>query len=251
MTTLGIDAPWVDEIAVPGHDRPAYLVRPAASSAAGHPAVLWLHWLGTFHADRREFLPEAVELATRGVVSLLPEGHFPWRQDPDGTSLDHAMVRAELRRVRAAMAALVGTTGVDPDRIGVVGHDYGAMYALAADGLDARAVVAVTPDVGWHHWFERYWLGGPSEDEAYRHGFGEADPLAGAARCQDRLLLQWAELDEYVPLEVPATYAVVAPRARTVTYAGRDHRLAEPAAVRDRRSFLLARLASPDLEGAG
>ena len=64
----------------------AYLVRPAGhlkrNSAAG---VLFLHWLGEINNDRGEYLTEAITLADQGVVSVLPQGYFPWVPNPDGT----------------------------------------------------------------------------------------------------------------------------------------------------------------------
>jgi dienelactone hydrolase len=56
---------------------PAFLVRPA-DAGSSHPAVLWLHWLGHNRSNRTQFLAEAVRLAQQGVVSLLPQGVFPW-----------------------------------------------------------------------------------------------------------------------------------------------------------------------------
>src|SRR5262245_18318781 len=81
---------------VPGQHRrvSAYVVKPAGAlghnSAAG---VLFLHWLGQIHNDRTEYLSEAVGLAQRGVVSVLPQGYFPWVPNPDGTTRDVRLVR--------------------------------------------------------------------------------------------------------------------------------------------------------------
>ncbi|MBA2953714.1 hypothetical protein GON03_05250 [Nocardioides sp. MAH-18] len=230
----------VEEVTPPGHDRPAYVVRPG-EPAAVRAAVLWLHWLGDERSDRSQYLAEAVEMATLGCVSLLPDGHFPWHADPDGTAADHAAVGDQLQRVAAALRTLTSAADADPDRVGVVGHDYGAMYTLAGQGLGARAVVAITPDVCWEHWFLTYWPHG-EPDAGYAAGFDDVDPLRGAAACQDRLLLQWAQHDEYVRPEVPHAYAAAAPRARAVSYRRRDHRLGSGAAVLERRQFLVERL---------
>src|SRR4051794_867464 len=57
----------------------AYVVRPAGHLAPKSQAgVLFLHWLGQLHNDRTEYLGEAVTLAGQGVVSVLPQGTFPW-----------------------------------------------------------------------------------------------------------------------------------------------------------------------------
>src|SRR5581483_4111551 len=82
----------VDDIRVPvpgQHPVAAYLVKPAGNLAAdSHAGILFLHWLGQIHSDRTEFLAEAVQLARRGAVSLLPQGTFPWRVAPTGTARD-------------------------------------------------------------------------------------------------------------------------------------------------------------------
>ena len=76
---------------------PALLVRPA-DDAGPAPAVLWLHWLGHNRSDRTQFLPEALRLAQQGVVCLLPQGVFPWLEDPRGDSTDAEAVAAQARR---------------------------------------------------------------------------------------------------------------------------------------------------------
>ena len=83
MNVAVIDVP----LPVPGQDHVvrAWLVT-EDDERWPRPAVLWLHWLGQRHNDRGEYLALAVELASRGVVSLLPTGHFPWVPDPDGTA---------------------------------------------------------------------------------------------------------------------------------------------------------------------
>lgn len=230
----------VDEVEVPGHDRPAYVVRPdGPPPPGGWAGVVWLHWLGDERSDRSQFLTEAVELAALGCVSVLPDGHFPWRVAPNGTAADREAVQDQLHRLAAA-ARLLTAYDVDADRTGIVGHDYGAMYTLGAGGLGARAVVAITPDETWHHWFLRHWPHGTPEP-GYATSFDDVDPVRGAQRCQDRLLLQWAQHDEYVRPQVAQAYAAAAPEAWSVSYRGRDHRVGD-VAVRERRAFLVARL---------
>jgi hypothetical protein len=230
----------VDELTPPGHGRPAYLVRPRDPGTV-RAAVLWLHWLGDERSDRSQYLAEAVEMAALGCVSLLPDGHFPWHADPDGTLADREAVGDQLHRVGAALRTLTSTAGVDSERLAVVGHDYGAMYTLAGRGFGARAVVAITPDTCWDNWFLTYWPHG-EPGGGYAAAFDDVDPVAGAAACQDRLLLQWAQRDEYVGPDVAPAYAAAAPRARAASYRRRDHRLGGGAAMRDRREFLVERL---------
>ena len=108
-----------------GLDVEAYLVRPgsrSADAASRGPGLLMWHWLDTEAPDgnRTQYLDEAAELAAAGVVSLLPQGRFPWQIAPDNAIDDAAAVRAEVARLRAGVALLAGRPDVDPGRLGVV-----------------------------------------------------------------------------------------------------------------------------------
>jgi len=212
------------------------------------PAVLWLHWLGHRHNDRGEFLALAVELASRGAVSLLPAGHFPWVPDPDGTAADVRRVGDQVAAHAVALDHLAAQPGVDPARLAVVGHDYGGMYgALLAerdDRVSALALQAV--DSRWHSWFATYWLkleGAARDDYAAR--FTDLEPVDAVARLADRLgdrmLLQWAGNDTFVTADARAAYERANPRARSVAYDNADHMLDDRAAT-DLAAFLTDRL---------
>ncbi len=87
----------------------AWLVRPNDDAARPDPfagVVLW-HWFSQQPlGDRNQFLDEARELASRGVVCLLPQGRFPWFEDPTGADHDVAAIEGEVARfsVRARSA---------------------------------------------------------------------------------------------------------------------------------------------------
>jgi pimeloyl-ACP methyl ester carboxylesterase len=119
----------------------------------------------------------------------------------------------------------------------VVGHDYGAMFALTLRDVPVRAMVVAAPDATWDHWFTTYWLGDADLDRHYSDQFVEFDPLAGAAVHQDRLLFQWAEKDEYFEPVVRVLYAAAAPRAAVSVHASYDHQLGDRA-VTERFTFL-------------
>jgi dienelactone hydrolase len=245
----------VVDVALPGPGQDpvrAWLVagEPIEGDDTGRPraAVLWLHWLGHRHNDRGEFLPLAVELAARGVVSLLPAGHFPWVPDPDGTARDVQRVHDQVRAHAIALDHLCAQPGVDPARVAVVGHDYGGMYgALLADQderVSALALQAV--DSGWANWFSTYWL--KLEGDArvdYGMRFAPVEPIVSVARSAPRLrdgvLFQWAGNDTFVGPDVPNAYASANPLARAIDYAGADHMLDDHAA-RDLVGFLEERL---------
>jgi dienelactone hydrolase len=231
------------ELRVPGqHGRvSAYVVKPAGKlphdSAAG---VLFLHWLGQIHSDRTEYLGEAVGLARQGVVSVLPQGYFPWVANPDGTANDVTLVQQQVAAMERALDTLAGTRGVDPKRIAVVGHDYGAMYGALLADQDKRVstLVLETPDSLWGNWFATYWLGleGQAREDYYAL-FDGLNPVQHTSRLGRHVLFQWAGKDTYVPEAVRTEFAKASPEAEVKLYDGADHQLTDAALV-DRDAFL-------------
>jgi dienelactone hydrolase len=224
---------------------PAYVVRPAghqrAHAAAG---VLFLHWLGQVHNDRTEYLAEAATLAQKGVVSVLPQGYFPWVPNPDGTAHDVTLVRNQVAAFEAALDRLAGMRAVDPHRIALVGHDYGAMYGsvLADHDRRVRALVLEAPDALMGNWFAQFWLGLEGADrDAYLALFNGLDPVENTARLGRHVLFQWAGQDFFIGADVRAAFAASSPEAQVKLYDNDDHQLDDVAAA-DRDAFLAAEL---------
>ncbi len=226
----------------------AWLVRPAVASPGGGPGLVLWHWLDTEAPDgnRDEFLDEARELAALGAVCLLPQGRFPWRIDPSGSAADAAEVEAEVARFSLGLDLLAARADVDPGRLGVVGHDFGAMLAVLAATGDPRvrcaALVAPTPR--WGDWFLPFWQ--IAEDRIdYLRKMRRLDPVERIGGLGDRpLLLQFGRRDFYVPLMAGFELRRAAGGGELVELkpydAEHDMRLAEARA--DRRAFLGAAL---------
>ena len=233
-------------IAVPGQDPvQAWLVRPAGQPKKHSQAgVLWLHWLGEINGDRNEYLSEAVTLAEKGVVSVLPQGYFPWVPNPDGTTGDVTLVENQVAAMGAALDRLVAERSVDASRVALVGHDYGAMYgALLADS-DTRisTMVLQAPDALMGNWFAQFWLElEGAERDAYLALFDGLDPVDHTARLGDHVMFQWAGKDVYVGQEVRDAYAASSPDAEVKFYERSDHEFRDDARV-DRLAFLEAQL---------
>jgi dienelactone hydrolase len=226
----------------------AYVVRPAGRLRAHASAgILFAHWLGDIHNDRSEYLAEATELASRGVVSVLPQGYFPWVPNPDGTPGDVSLVRDQVVALRAALDHLAGLRAVDGSRIALVGHDYGAMYgALVADrDRRVRSLVLEAPDSTWGNWFATYWLGLEGADRtAYLALFAGLDPVDHTARLGRHVLFQWAGRDNFVTPEVRGAFAATSPKAKVLFYERSDHQLTDAAQL-DRDAFLADELHLP------
>ncbi len=232
------------------HQQPlqAYLVRPAREgkqdSAAG---VLFLHWLGEINNDRGEYLTEAITLAREGVVSVLPQGYFPWVPNPDGTTGDVTLVQDQVAAMRKALARLASEPSVDDSRIALVGHDYGAMYGaiLAASERRVSAMVLEAPDALMGNWFAKFWLRleGQERDD-YLALFAGLDPVDNTARLGSHVLFQWAGEDVYIGPDVRNAFAASSPDAQVLFYEHSDHELTDPARV-DRLAFLREELGLP------
>lgn len=231
-------------IAVPGQPAVhAWIVHPGHATRHADAGVLFLHWLGQINSDRDEFLAEAVTLAGSGVVSVLPQGTFPYTVDPAGTSADVTSVRRQLAAFRAALDTLFHRPDVDPARVAVVGHDYGAMYGSLLVDSDprVRAAVLETPDATWGNWFITYWH--PDLPAGYAALFAALDPVRHVGRLGPHLLLQFADQDIYVDAATRARFAAAAPHS-TLTLYHADHQLTDTARV-DRDAFLARQLGLP------
>ncbi len=131
----------------PGRRVRAYQVTPAETGRSQRTAaILFLH---PGPGSRATFLAEAVALAGMGAASLLVEA--PWAEstaaawgravtDPEEAAAEHIQTVIDLRR---GLDLLVARPDVDPDRIGFVGHSFGALIGGLLAGVDRRLRAAV------------------------------------------------------------------------------------------------------------
>lgn len=131
----GVDAgAGFDEREFAVADLPGTLAMPAtASAAAPVPAVVLVHGSGPHDRDEtigpnRPFLDIARGLAAEGIAVLRYEKRTKAHpgQFADG---DYDVDEESTTDAVAAVAALRGVEGIDPDRIHVFGHSQGAMLA--------------------------------------------------------------------------------------------------------------------------
>jgi pimeloyl-ACP methyl ester carboxylesterase len=222
-------------------DAEAFLVEPVDGGRGS--AVLFLHWFDTEAADgnRSQFVEEAVGLARdHGVVSILPQGQFPWAGDPTGAAADAARIRAEVERHRAAVDLLAARADVREGRIGLVGHDFGAMHGvlLAADDprIGASVLVAATPR--WGDWFLPFW---PISDD--RHDYLRAlhplDPISRIGDLAPRpVCLQFARNDFFIAAMTGMELHRASGHPKEMHAYDADHAMRDPGARADRSEFL-------------
>ena len=116
----------------------AYLVVPRGDGPFA--GILWVHWLGEHKSNRTQFLDEAVDLAPKGAVSLLIDAMWAAPQW-FGSRIPEKDRENSIRQVielRKALDLLLSQSNVDKNRVGFVGHDYGAMYGMLMAGVDNR-----------------------------------------------------------------------------------------------------------------
>ncbi|MEO7296202.1 MAG: alpha/beta fold hydrolase [Candidatus Limnocylindria bacterium] len=222
-------------------DGEAFLVEPIEGGRGA--AVLFLHWFDTEAPDgnRTQFLDEAINLARdRGVVSLLPQGRFPWAGDPTDAEADAARIRSEVDRHRAAVDLLAARPDVDDGRIALVGHDFGAMHGtlLAADDERVAAVVLIAATPRWGDWFLPFWpIAGDRHD--YLRTLASLDPISRIGAISPRpVCLQFARNDFFIAAMTGLELHRAAGEPKEMHAYDTDHGVRDPLAAADRSAFL-------------
>lgn len=223
----------------------AYLVVPSGRAQGQLAAAMFMHWLGDANADRGQFLEEAVVLAGNGagLVSLLPQLDFPFTHKPLGELRDKTSVIEQVLQLRRGLDLLTAREDVDNERLALVGHDYGGMYATLLGAVDRDRVhceVIIAADATFGNWFEEFFLDLPQDEVAGYHAvFDSVDPIHYIAHGpQGGHLLQYATQDFFIPGNVAvAMLSAASSPAEQLTY-DVDHELNLPDVVRDRDAFL-------------
>jgi dienelactone hydrolase len=177
---------------------PAYLVVPKGRGPFA--AVIWGHWYwdNSSMRNRRQFLDEAIALASAGVVSLLTDGPVarPGHQEIKDP-LDERNATEFFQQVmdmRRGVDVLLARRDVDPKRIAFVGHSYNAGVGALLSGLDRRFRCFVL-------------MAGLMSDEVTRQtkDFQEFRRKVGPEKL-DALIAKYAYLDQgkYVSHAAPA-----------------------------------------------
>jgi len=229
---------------------PAAHSAPALSEAAGRvegarPAILFLHWYGPPNptSNRTQFLPEAVELAGDGVVSLLVD--TPWTRErwfgQRDSAKDYEFTAQMARDIRRALDVLLAQPRVDAARVAVVGHDFGAMWGALAVAADPRVTHFVY--AAGTSSFTDWYLYTPKREGAEREAFvaklAPLDPINFLPKIAPRpVLLQFGTKDPHVKNEAAKAQADATREPKTVkTYDNAEHELTFQARL-DRLAWL-------------
>lgn len=216
-----------------GSRNAATLVSPAAGGNAPQPAILFLHWYGppSPTSNRTQFLPEAVELAGDGVVSLLVD--TPWTRErwfgQRDSAKDYEFTVQMAKDVRRALDVLLAQPRIDPSRVAVVGHDFGAMWGALAAAADPRVTHFVY--AAGTSSFTDWYLYTPKREGAEREAFvaklAPLDPINFLPKIAPRpVLLQFGSKDPHVKNDAAKAQADATKDPKTVKiYENAEHEL--------------------------
>jgi dienelactone hydrolase len=203
--------------------------------AEGRPAVLFVHWYGppAPTSNRTQFIPDAIDLAKTGVVSLLID--TPWSRpeyfEERKREGDYARSVQQVKDLRRALDVLLSFPGIERERIAFVGHDFGAMYGTLAAAVDPRVkfFVFMAGTQSFSDWF----LYGPKPPEDEKQKFiaemAPLDPIKYLPKLKMPILFQFAKEDEHVTKERAEALAAAANEPKTVRFYDADHELNEAA----------------------
>jgi hypothetical protein len=223
----------------------AWLVEPTVVDArTSRPGLLFAHWFDTEapNGNRTEFVDEAVGWARRHrAAAILPQLTFPWAGSPTGSVADGGRIMAEVTRLRRCLDLLVARPAVDPERIGVVGHDFGGMHAVILGTVDRRpaAYVLVAAVPRWGDWFLPFW---PIEEDRieYLRAIRPFDPIEHAARIDPAtVLFQFGLRDFYIAPMTGREFARAAgEQGEYRAYDSAEHDMAAEEIAVDRTAWL-------------
>jgi len=208
------------------------------------PGILFVHWYGPPEptSNRTQFIPDAIELAGQGAVSLLID--TPWSR-PEyfkerTRETDYTRSVQQVKDLRRAMDVLMSLPNIDPKRVAYVGHDFGAMYGALAAASDSRmkAFVFMAGTSSFSDWFL---YGRPKLDGEIRQKLVDElaplDPIRYLPKVKMPILLQFASDDEHVSKERADALAQAANEPKTVRIYSAKHEL-NAEATRDRVAWL-------------
>jgi len=222
----------------------AYLVEPEILDArTSRPGLLFAHWFDTDapNGNRTEYLNEAADWARRHrAAAVLPQLTFPWAGDPTGSAADAERIVAEVTRLRRCLDLVIARPAVDPERLGVVGHDFGGMHAAMLASVDRRpaAYVLVAAVPRWGDWFLPFWPIGEDRID-YLSAMRPLDPIEHVATAAPaRILFQFGRNDFYIAPMTGREFARAAGDAAEIKAYDAEHEMALPEIAVDRAIFL-------------
>ena len=241
---------------------PAYLVLPPGKGPFA--AVIWGHWCwaNSEFRNRKEFLDEAVALASAGVASVLidfPVARPGYVQDKDPLSSqqidDLVQMVIDIRR---GADLLLSRPFVDPKRLAYVGHSCGAAAGGIVSGVDKRfhafvlmaGALSDEADRKSPAFQEFRQKVGAEKVDAFEAKYSWTDPAKYISHAAPAtLFLQYATQEKFLTSEIAKATAALASEPKQFKLYDAPHAL-NAEARRDRISFLTEQLQLKSLPAA-
>ena len=226
----------------------AYMVLPEGEGP--FPALLYVHWYepNTEDSNREQFLDEATQFAQEGVASILVETMWSrpnWYRSGRSLATDYNDVIRQTIELRRAIDVLVDQAPVDTNRIGYVGHDFGAMYGAILASVDARPNVYVLIS-GASNFNEWMLFGVPDDQTGLADYMAQMDALAPAnfikASSPSAVLFQYGTQDGYTPGNDVFAFFNAAPEPKFIELYASGHAMRLPEIRENRLTFLRTHL---------
>jgi dienelactone hydrolase len=222
-----------------------FLVRPVKGEGP-HAALLYVHWLGEPPNDRHQFLDEAVRMARHGVVSLLVDAMWaePEWYGKRKHEEDHARSVRQVIALRRALDVLHAQPGVDPARVGYVGHDFGAMYGTLLGAVEQGRLSTLVLLAGTGQFRDWYLYGKkkPADLPAYLAQMAPLDPVRHVGQVGVPVFFQFATEDRYVPKEKAEEFLGAAREPKSAGFYKAEHSLSTKDGVAERFLWLKRQL---------
>jgi len=234
----------------------AYLVVPAEKGKFG--GAIFLHGSG---ANRGQFLPEALRLAPRGIVSLIIDAPSarpePWRKSPyTYLEADRDIRVQSVIDLRRAVDLLTARRDVDAKRIAFVGYSLGATVGGVLAGVEKRikAYVLMTaagsqiefwrePNNPVVEDFKKRLT--PERFELYVKSLEPVEQINYINQAAPaKLFFQFAKEDEIIPVESAKKFYEAASKPKTVKWYKTKHSL-NAQATTDRMNWVIEQVGSP------
>ena len=231
--------------ASPGRGRvKAYWIVPP-----GHGPFAGLIFVHPAPGDRTNFLEEAVMLARHGAASLLIEA--PWAQgeawgrtmgEPEHDRQEHTQTVIDVRR---AIDLVTAQPEVDADRIGYVGHSFGALFGGMLAGVERR-IKSFVLMAGVGSFTDIAAFNMPMQNEmaleAYRQGLAPIDPIHYIGRAAPSALFFQLARQDMFPRDKLMAYVEAGSEPKRVAWYDADHFSVSDAGRNDRMKWLQTEL---------
>jgi len=250
-TVGGIQVRDVSYASPKGGSVSAYLVEPAGKRPFA--GIIFVHW---GQSNRAEFLSEALLLARAGAESLLIDGVF---NRPGGAGDDFAHPEKEKQAyiqlvtdIRRGVDVLRARPEVDGQRLGYVGHSYGATWGGVLAGVEhrirAHVLMGGLPQYGdlsdnqwmWQQVTKTY---SKQQIENYTQAYAPLEPknFVGLAP-PSTVMFQFARYDRYITPGLARIYWEAAGEPKIQQWYDTSHEFNHPKALLDRDQFLETQL---------